>query len=101
MVSFLLGISTELDLLLKFSVIPYNEFRQERENLFDRQLSSKVYRIRNNLDDYLFDLEYKWSILEDCTDRLWGMAPPSPGPYRNYESPFFEIYEKEEHSNMR
>ena len=60
-VAILLGMTKEVNWRLKFSVVPYRQFRAERERLGQKELRSKVYKIRQNLGDYLFGLELRWS----------------------------------------
>jgi len=60
-VAVLLSMTKDANWQLKFSLIPYRQFRTERERLSQNELRSKVYKIRRNLSDYLFDLELRWS----------------------------------------
>lgn len=60
-VAILLGMPKNMDWQLKFSSVPYCRFRAERERLTQNDLRSKIYKIRRDLSDYLFDLELKWS----------------------------------------
>ena len=60
-VSILLSVPEKLNWLIKFSMVPYEQFRVEREKLAQKEQRGKVYRIRRDLSEFLFELEVRWS----------------------------------------
>jgi hypothetical protein len=60
-VAVLLSMPKDANWQLKFSLVPYRQFRTERERLAQNALRSKLHKIRRDLSDYLFDLELRWS----------------------------------------
>lgn len=63
-VAIALGMPKDVNWQLKFSLVPNRLFRAERARLAQTDLRHKVYKIRRNLSDYLFDLELGWSHVE-------------------------------------
>ncbi len=62
-VAFLLSMPEKDNLRSVFAVIPYSQFIDTRNKLLPKTIRSNIFAIKRNLQDFVFQLEMKWSSL--------------------------------------